>query len=116
VFAFDRERIAHELNTRLNALRFCPYLRANLIQAIVTAFPGRVSVGERTGWKYKESYHQTPDSIKVVERETSDGITMTNEFFSDGVVPVGFDVAKRLLAKALADCAIDDVDIRVILP
>jgi hypothetical protein len=116
VFAFDKARIGHELNARLHPLRFCPHLRTDLIQAVATCLPDRVHVGQRTGWKHKESYHETPESIKVVERETSDGIIITNEFFSDGVAPVGFEVAKSILGKALSGCGIRDVDMRVILP
>ena len=116
VFCFDKERMTHELNVHLHKVRYCPYIRPRLIDAVLRHLPDRARVAQREGWDYRASYRQTPTSIKVVKREDYDGVTMTNEFYSDGVVPVGFAVANAILSKALPECDIRDVDVSVILP
>jgi uncharacterized tellurite resistance protein B-like protein len=116
VFQFDKQRIVHELENRLHGLRFCPHIRVNLIQAVVSFFPERVRVSDRDGWKYKENYQETPDSIKVVRKENYGGVTSAHEFYSDGVAPVGFEVAKAILKKAFAQCAVQDLDVKAVLP
>lgn len=116
VFQFDRQRIVHELETTSHNLRFCPHMRVDLIQAVVTLLPDRVRVSERDGWKYKENYEQTPHSIKVVKKENYGGFTSTHEFYSDGVAPVGFEIAKGILNKAFAQCGVQDVEVKAILP
>lgn len=115
-FSFDKQRIAHELETNAFRWRFCPHLRRDLLQAVMTRIPDQVRVGERTGWKYKENYEQTPNAIKIVQTRKEDGYSFTNEFFTDGVKPVGFELAKSILKQAFAECGISDVDIRTILP
>jgi len=116
VFCFDKERITHELDVHLHKVRYCPYIRSRLIGAALKHLPDRVRVAEHEGWAYKESYQQTPNSIRVVTRETESGMTITNEFYSDGVTPVGFVVARAVLCKALAESGVNDVDVNVILP
>lgn len=116
VFCFDKERIAHELNRHLHTVRYCPCIRSPLIDAVLRHLPDKVKVAQRDGWAHKESYHQTPNSIKLVRRETYDGVTMTDGFYSDGVIPVGFAVANGILSRSLAECGINDVDVGVILP
>lgn len=115
-FQFDKDRIAHEVETNSHRLRFCPHLRRNLLQAVFQLLPDRVRISDREGWKYKESYEQTPNSIKIVQKTTQDGFSYTNDFFTDGVVPVGFEVAKAILKRAFDQCSITDVDVRAILP
>ncbi|MEW6249992.1 MAG: TerB family tellurite resistance protein [Planctomycetota bacterium] len=115
-FEFDKDRITHELETNSHRLRFCPHLRRDLLQAVLQLLPGRVRVSDREGWKYKESYEQTPNSINIVQKTTKDGFSYKNEFFTDGVAPLGFDVAKGILKRAFAQCGITDVDVRAILP
>ena len=116
VFCFDKERMAHELNVGLHKVRYCPHIRPLLIDAVLRHIPDKVRATRREGWDYRESYQQTPNSIKLVKRGVYDGVTMTDELYSDGVVPVGFAVANAILSKALAECNIRDVDVRVILP
>lgn len=115
-FQFDKDRIAHEVETNSHRLRFCPHLRRDLLQAVFQLLPDRIRVSDREGWKYKESYEQTPNSIKIVQKTTQDGFSYTNDFFTDGVVPVGFEVAKAILKRAFSQCGITDVDVRAILP
>lgn len=114
-FQFDKDRIAHEVEANSHRLRFCPHLRRNLLQAVFQSLPDRVRVSDRDGWKYKKNCEQIPNSIKIVQKTTQDGFVYTNEFFTDGVVPVGFDVAKAILKRAFDQCGITDVDVRVIL-
>jgi hypothetical protein len=82
------------------------------VEQVLALLPAEVSIGSRSGWKYKESYEQTPTSIKVVEKEKDDGYTYTNEFYSDGVRPVGHAVAKQILTKAFKACGIVDVKVK----
>ena len=68
-------------------------------------------MSSRSGWKYKESYEQTPTSIKVIQKEKEDGYTYTNEFHSDGVKPVGHAVANQILIQAFEECGVMDVKV-----
>lgn len=115
-FEFDKDRITHEVEANSHQVRYCPHLRHNLIQAVIALLPDRVRISEQEGWKYKENYEQTPNSIKIIQKKPQEGYTFTNEFFTDGVVPVGFDTAKAILEKAFSQCGITDVDMRIILP
>ena len=112
VFVFDKARIWHEIHTNLHKVSLCPCLRPKLVEQVLALLPAEVSIGSRSGWKYKESYEQTPTSIKVVEKEKDDGYTYTNEFYSDGVRPVGHAVAKQILTKAFKACGIVDVKVK----
>ncbi|HUT91221.1 MAG TPA: zinc ribbon domain-containing protein [Thermoguttaceae bacterium] len=116
VFLFDKARIGHELETNLHGCRLCPFVRPRLVARVLALLPDEVRVSERTGWKHKESYHQTPNSIHVVLQERQDGVTFRREFYADGVAPVGFAVAGRILTEAFKQCGIHDVDIRSIAP
>ena len=109
VFVFDKARISHEVHTNLHKVKFCPCLRPKLVEQVIALLPAEVSISSRSGWKYKETYEQTPTSIKVIQKEKEDGYTYTNEFHSDGVKPVGHAVANQILTKALKACGIVDV-------
>jgi uncharacterized tellurite resistance protein B-like protein len=115
-FEFDKDRISHEVEMNSHQMRFCPHYRGDLLHAVFALLPDRVQVSEREGWKYKENYEQTPNSIKIVQKTSQGGLTYTNEFFTDGVIPVGFEIAKGILKRAFSQCGITDVDVRVILP
>jgi len=116
VFVFDKARIRHELENNLRSVQHCPFLRRQLIEAVFGLLPDQVRVSDRAGWQYKRSYQETPDSIKVVQKERHDGFVMTDEFYSDGVSPVGYKVAREILKKAFKTCGIRDVDWRSIIP
>jgi len=116
VFVFDKARIRHELENNLHAFRFCPFLRPTLIEAVFQLLPDDVRVSERKGWQYKRSYEETPNSIRIVQKEQQDGFVMTNEFNSDGVSPFGYKAAKYILTKAFQACGINDVNIRAVVP
>ena len=109
VFVFDKARISHEVHTNLHKVKFCPCLRPKLVEQVIALLPAEVSISSRSGWKYKETYEQTPTSIKVIQKEKEDGYTYTNEFHSDGVKPVGHAVANQILTKAFKACGIVDV-------
>lgn len=112
VFVFDKARIWHEVHTNLHKFKFCPCLRPKLVEQVLALLPAEISISSRSGWKYKESYEETPTSIKVVLKEKEDGYTYTNEFHSDGVKPIGHVVAKQILTKAFKACGIVDVKVK----
>lgn len=116
IFVFNKEKIWHELSNNIHKHRLCPFLRNNLIKTIFHLLPNEVRVSQKNRWKYKKNYEQTIDSIKIIQKEKYDGYTTTDEFYSDGVVPIGFEVARDMLKKAFKSCAIDDVDIKAIVP
>lgn len=116
VFVFDKERIKHELANNMHKYRFCPFLRNLLIETVFQLLPNEVRVSKRTGWKYKQNYEETPSSIRIVEKEKHNGFTTTREFYADGVVPIGFEVAREFLKRAFKACGVNDVDIRAIAP
>ncbi len=111
VFVFDKKRIEYQLKTNYHRIRFCPHLRHRLIPAVLELLPSQIKIDQRL-WKYKESYGEGPNSIKIVVKEKEDGYTLTNEFYTDGVRPVGYSVAKEILTKALKKAGIQDVNIK----
>ena len=112
VFVFDKARIWHEIQTSLHKFKFCPCLRPKLVEQVIALLPAEVSVSSRSGWKYKESYEQTPTSIKVVVKEKEDGYSYTNEFHSDGVQPISHTVANQILTKAFKAFGVVDVKVK----
>jgi hypothetical protein len=116
MFAFDKDRLRHELDGALSRVRLCPHLRPKLIEAVFSRLPDRASVGKGQEWTYKQSFQETPGSVKVVEQHGDGEFSYTREFFSDGVAPSGFKLAKGILQDALKSCGMSDVDVQQILP
>ena len=114
VFAFDKDRIRHELEANLYKVRFCPCLRTELVSAVLELLPDQVCVSEQSGWEYKKEYEQGPNSIKVVQKEVQGGFVYEDEFWTSGVSPIGCGVAVDILKKALAQCTIQDVSIKML--
>lgn len=100
---FDKDRIRHELATNLFRYRFCPHLRADLSEAVLRQLPETVAPDSDPNWGYHQQYEEVPGAIKVIERESSSGLTYTNEFWADGVRPRGLRVLADILAKAFQE-------------
>jgi len=116
MFAFDKDRLRHELDGALSRVRLCPHLHPKLVDAVFSRLPERAWVGKEREWRYKESFQETPGSVKIVERKGDGEFSYTREFFSDGVAPSGFKLAKGILQDALRSCGMSDVDVQQILP
>ncbi len=114
VFEFDKNRITHELQTNLHKVRFCPCLRRNLVSKVLELFPERVRVSKRSGWEYRREYEEGPSSIKIVQKEVQDGFAYKEEFWTNGVSPMGYGVAADILKKALKACDIRDVSSKML--
>jgi len=106
-FQFDKDRIRHEVLQDLHPCRFCPHLRLDFVEAVVDVFPETVNVTDRGPWGYKESYQQTPDAIAVKVRHEWG----TETVYVDGVKPVGFSEAKRIIAAASRACGLPPVQL-----
>jgi len=115
LFVFDKERILHSLKVNSQKVRFCPFLRPRLIDAVFELLPDTVRVDMRSCWKYRESYNESPNSIKVTIKENTDGYTFTREFYADGVQPVGYTVAKEILTAAFHKSGVQDVSVKSLL-
>jgi hypothetical protein len=96
--------------------KFCPFLRENLIYKVLELLPEKAQVGDRTGWKYKHDYQEGPNSIKVVEIQKQDDYEFKDEFYSDGVIPIGYSSAHNILKEAFRQCGITNVDINLLAP
>ncbi|NOZ22002.1 MAG: hypothetical protein GXP25_13050 [Planctomycetes bacterium] len=117
VFAFDKERIKGELERNLRNVRFCPFLRADLLKAVLDLLPDEVQVSRQSGWKYRGNEQETPNSIPLTIREmTPDGPGAERKIYARGVSPIGFDAARDLLMQAFTMCRITDVDYRALAP
>jgi RNA polymerase subunit RPABC4/transcription elongation factor Spt4 len=112
---FDKERIKHELATNLFRYRFCPYLRAELSEAVLRHLPDTVLPESDPNWQYNRQYEEVPGAIKVVEKDRSDGFVLTNEYSSDGVRPKGLRVLADILSKALADIGGSEMSVQHLL-
>ena len=75
-----------------------------------------MKVSEKAGWDYKKEYQEAPNSMRVIQKRIDDGFTLTDEFYTEGVVPVGFSVAREILGKALKECGLRDVNLRSVIP
>jgi predicted RNA-binding Zn-ribbon protein involved in translation (DUF1610 family) len=109
VWIFDKPRIQHELMTNLHRFKYCPFLRPNIIEAVLRALPDQVEITEKGPWKYNRSYDEVPGAIKVIETHRSDGMDFRDEYFSDGIRPQGLVALSEILTKAFAEAGISDV-------
>jgi len=112
LFVFDKQRIAHSVRENLRQVRLCPYLKMDLVQAVLRLLPQEARVSERAGWKYREDYQESPTSMKVVVKEKEDGDVFTREFYADGVEPIGFDLARDIIARAFKACGFAAIDVK----
>jgi Zn finger protein HypA/HybF involved in hydrogenase expression len=111
-FIFDKQRIRHELGKNLNYSRFCPFFRPKFVEAVFNLLPDKVKVTEDGPWKYKQSYHDTPGSRKIIVKEEYDGFSSAREMFVDGVCPRGFGEAKKILQTAASKFGITQLNLK----
>jgi hypothetical protein len=109
VFIFDKQRIQHELATALYRYRFCPHMRPKIIEAVIKYLPEKVEVTNNGPWKYSRCYEEVPGSIRIVEKQGSGSYTFTNEYYSDGVRPVGLSAFTEILKKAIQESSCTDL-------
>ena len=107
VWRFDKERIRHELAARIFRFRFCPHLDTRLAEVVIRLLPEQVSPEKDKNWKYHQNYEEVPGAIKVIERERDGDFAYTNEFWSDGVRPVGHRVLAEILNQAFKELGIN---------
>lgn len=107
LWRFDKERIRHELATRMFRFRFCPYLDTRLAEVVLRLLPEQVAPEKDKNWKYNHNYEEVPGAIKVIEREGTGDYTYTNEFWADGVRPVGHRVLAEILTQAFKELGIN---------
>lgn len=103
IWRFDKARIRHELEAALFKNRHCPYLDTRLADAVLRHFPDEVDVSNSETWGYHRSYEQVPGAIKIVEKDGNGLLQFTQEYWADGVRPLGRGILKELLAKAFKD-------------
>lgn len=108
VWVFDKARIRHELENNLFRFRFCPHMQTELIDAVIKALPDRIAIEKDDDWGYHESYNAAPGHPKIVQREKHDDFTITNEFYADGVKPIGLGALQKVLRKAFGDAGLPD--------
>lgn len=111
VWVFDKERIRHEIMTNIHRYRYCPYLRAKLINAVVRALPDEVEVTDKGPWRYNRIYEELPGSIKIVEKERRGDYTFTDEYYADGVRPRGLGILPELIKKAFTEIGVTDITV-----
>ena len=107
IFAFDKKRIRHELETNLYRFRFCPHLNFELIEAVIENMPDEVEVKPKGDWTYKRDYDESPGSIKIKEKNVNGGYSYTDEYHASGVEPrtpaIGLAILKKAFSAAGAD-------------
>ena len=106
VWRFDKQRIRHELATRLYRFRHCPFLNTTLSEVVLRLLPDTVSPEKDKNWKHNRNYEEVPGAIKVSIQEKMDGYTFDQEFWSDGVRPVGQRVLSDILATAFKEVGV----------
>jgi len=109
-FVFDKKRIMHELKTNLYQIKFCPCFRGKFVEVVMSLFPEEAKISSNTLWDYKEDYQQTPGAMKLVKKDDY----YTEEVYVNGVKPVGFDLAKKLIEKGIKSCGIKQLDYRAL--
>lgn len=114
-FIFDKKRIRHELETNLYKCKLCPYLRFDLIEAVLKELPDEVAPTDKGPWFYKRDYNEAPGSIKVKVKTSESGYTYTDEYYSSGVVPKSVTIGMGILKKAFKTCAYKPADVKGLL-
>lgn len=112
---FDKERIRHELTTNLYRYRSCPYLKTRLSEAVLKHFPETVVPGSDPNWDFHQQYEEVPGAIKVVQKESSGGISYSGEFWADGVRPKGLAALASILTNAFRDLSIAEIQVGALL-
>ena len=62
---FDKKRIKHELEKELYSYRFCPALKFNLVEAVLTAIPNVVNPRSNKDWKFVETWGGDTEGLKM---------------------------------------------------
>jgi hypothetical protein len=86
-----------------------------MIEAVLRYLPERVEVTPNGPWKYSRCYEEVPGSIKIIEKQGSGNFTYTNEYYSDGVRPIGHAVFSDILKKAIQECRFTDISVTNLL-
>ena len=115
VFAFDKKRIRHELETNLYRFRFCPHLNFKLVEAVLENLPDEVEVNSKGDWTYKRDYEESPGSIKIKEKTVEEGYSYTDEYYASGVAPRTPAIGLAILKKAYSAAGVDSSGIKVVL-
>ncbi len=104
-FQFDHERIKHEIQNKMQRVQLCPYIQPDFIQAVINRLPAKVSVDQKSGWEYRESYEPDPRAISVVViRDYGGGFREKKKIKAIGVQPRESTLAVDLVMKAAKDC------------
>lgn len=110
-WVFDKERIRHEVMTNLHPLQMCPHVRLGLIEPVMKSIPDQVEISSSAGWRYNRAYEEVPGSIKVVETDKSSDYEFKEEYYSDGVRPIGLSALRQVLSKAFAEAKVSDIKV-----
>lgn len=106
VWRFDKQRIRHELATRLYRFRYCPFLNTRLSEVVLRLLPDTVSPEKDKNWKYHQNYEEVPGAIKMNIKEKIGDFTYDQEFWSDGVRPAGQRVLADILTAAFKELGV----------
>jgi hypothetical protein len=112
---FDKERIRHELATRMYRFRFCPHVDIRLAEVVLRLLPDHVAPENDKNWKYHKNFEEVPGSIKIVERQGTGDYAYTDEFWADGVRPVGHRVLDEILSQAFKELGISQITVSALL-
>lgn len=115
VFAFDKKRIRHELETNLYKFRFCPHLNFKLIEAVFANLPDEVEVKPKGDWAYKRDYEESPGSIKIKEKTVEGGYSYTDEYHTSGVEPRTPAIGLAILKKAFGSSGVNSQGLKGVL-
>lgn len=115
VFAFDKQRIRHELEINLYRFRFCPHLNFKLVEAVLENLPDEVEVKPNGDWTYKRDYEESPGSIKIKEKTVENGYSYTDEYYTSGVTPRTPAIGLSILKKAFSAVGVDSTDFKGLL-
>lgn len=115
VFAFDKKRVRHELETNLYKFRFCPHLNFKLIEAVLENLPDEVVVKPKGDWTYKRDYDETHGSIKIKEKTVENGYSYTDEYHASGVEPRSPAIGLAILKKAISSAGMDSAGLKGLL-
>ncbi len=73
---FNKERIRHELEKKLFHVRFCPALKLDLVEAVLSALPNVVNPKKDKNWKFVEAYDGPGIVIRLKLYGATENVTM----------------------------------------
>lgn len=98
-WAFDKQRIRHELERNLYGCRYCPALDLKLVEKVILALPDVINPSKNKDWEFEQSWNDADEGL--IKKITEHGYTENRLMV--GVKPKGKKALKNLMKEAMSE-------------